>query len=93
MKYTVKHTSAFKKAYKRCIKQHLDISLLDEVIERLASGTPLDNKYHDHTLSGKLAGFRECHIKPDLLLLYRINNNILVLTLIDTRSHAELLKM
>lgn len=93
MKYTVKHTSAFKKAYKRCIKQHLDISLLDEVIERLASGAPLDNKYHDHALSGKLAGFSECHIKPDWLLLYRINNNILVLTLIDTGSHAELLKM
>ena len=93
MKYTIKHTSTFKKAYKRCIKQHLDISLLDEVIERLASGAPLDNKYHDHALSGKLAGFRECHIKPDWLLLYRINSNILVLTLIDTGSHAELLKM
>ena len=93
MKYTVKHISAFKKAYKRCIKQHLDISLLDEVIEWLASGAPLDNKYHANALSGKLAGFRECHIKPDWLLLYRINSNILVLTLIDTGSHAELLKL
>lgn len=93
MKYIVKPTTAFKKAYKKCLRQHLDISLLDEIIQRLASGETLEPKYRDHALTGIYTGFRECHIKPDWLLIYRINNDILVLTLIDTGSHSEVLKM
>lgn len=92
MKYVVKHTTAFKKAYKRCIKQHLDISLIDDIIEKLANGEALEEKHHDHALSGSFAGFRECHIKPDWLLIYRVNNGTLVLTLIDTGSHSDLFK-
>ncbi len=93
MKYIVKPTNAFKKAYKKCIKQNLDISLLDDVIQKLASGQTLEPKYRDHALTGIYTGFRECHVKPDWLLIYRINNDILVLTLIDTGSHSEVLKM
>ena len=91
MKYTIKSTTAFKKAYKRCIKQHLNTTLLDDVITQLASGATLEPKYRDHALSGNFTGFRECHIKPDWLLIYRINNNTLILTLVDTGSHSELL--
>lgn len=93
MKYTIKHTTAFKKAYKRCIKQHLDITLLDGIIKKLANGEPLDKRHHDHELTGNFAGFRECHIKPDWLLLYRTNNDVLILTLVDTGSHSEILNM
>ncbi|WP_338010457.1 type II toxin-antitoxin system YafQ family toxin [Bifidobacterium gallicum] len=49
-------------------------------------------KYHDHNLSGNLSTFRECHIKPDWLLVYLIENDILTLTLVDTGSHSDIFK-
>lgn len=73
-------------------KRGLDLSLLDDVIIKLANGIELDEKHHDHELAGTYKGFRECHIKPNWLLIYLINDNILVLTLIDTGSHSDLLK-
>ncbi|MCY7144500.1 type II toxin-antitoxin system YafQ family toxin, partial [Streptococcus gordonii] len=63
--YQVKFTSAFKKSYKRMKKRGLDITLLDEVIEKLRLGQTLEEKYRDHELKGNFVGFRECHIKPD----------------------------
>lgn len=71
-------------------KRGLDISLLDEVIAKLQSGIALDPKYCDHALSGNYVGFRECHIKPDWLLVYLIEDNILTLTLVDTGSHSDI---
>ena len=88
--YEVKFTTAFKKSYKRMMKRGLDISLLDEVVDQLRQGKTLDDKYRDHGLTGNFAGFRECHIKPDWLLVYLIENNILTLTLVDTGSHADI---
>ena len=73
-------------------KRGLDISLLDEVVNLLRQGRQLEERYHDHGLTGDLAGFRECHIKPDWLLIYLIENDILTLTLIDTGSHSDLFK-
>ncbi len=73
-------------------KRGLDISLLDEVVDLLRQGKQLEERYHDHGLTGDLAGFRECHIKPDWLLIYLIENDILTLTLIDTGSHPDLFK-
>lgn len=90
--YQVKFTTAYKKAYKLMKKRGLDISLLDEVVDLLRQGRQLEERYHDHGLTGDLAGFRECHIKPDWLLIYLIENNILTLTLIDTGSHSDLLR-
>ncbi len=90
--YQVKFTTAYKKAYKLMKKRGLDISLLDEVVNLLRQGRQLEERYHDHGLTGDLAGFRECHIKPDWLLIYLIENDILTLTLIDTGSHADLFK-
>lgn len=91
--YQVKFTSAFKKSYKRIKKRGLELSLLEEVIEKLRLGQPLEEKYRDHELKGNFVGFRECHIKPDWLLIYLIEEDILTLTLTDTGSHADLFKM
>lgn len=90
--YQVKFTTAYKKAYKFMKKRGLDISLLDEVVDLLRQGKQLEKRYHDHGLTGDLAGFRECHIKPDWLLIYLIENDILTLTLIDTGSHSDLFR-
>ena len=83
-KYTVKHTTQFKKDYKRAIKRGLDIELLENVISKLANGEALDEKNYDHALSGNWVGHRECHVLPDWLLIYRIDNNVLGLTLTRT---------
>ena len=91
--YQVKFTSAFKKSYKRIKKRGLEMALLDEVIEKLRLGQTLEEKYRDHELKGNFVGFRECHIKPDWLLIYLIEDDILTLTLDDTGSHADLFKM
>ncbi len=89
--YTIKFSSAFKKSYKRMIKRGIDITLLDDVIENLRKGIKLDEKYHDHALVGNLKGFRECHIKPDWLLLYLIEDDVMTLTLVNTGTHTEVL--
>ena len=83
-------TSKFKKDYKAAIKRNLNIDLLDEAIRILASGQELPNKYNDHALRGNWNGFRECHILPDWLLIYTIDNNNLVLVLARTGSHSDL---
>ena len=90
--YQVKFTTAYKKAYKLMKKRGLDISLLDEVVGLLRQGRQLEECCRDHGLTGDLAGFRECHIKPDWLIIYLIENDILTLTLIDTGSHSDLFK-
>ena len=88
--FTVKFTSAFKKDYKRAIRQGRDINRLDEVIALLASGQPLPEKFRDHKLSGNWANHRECHVQPDWLLIYHIKDSTLVLTLTSTGSHSDL---
>lgn len=90
---TVKFTSAYKKSYKLMKKRGLDLSLLDDAVDTLCQGRALEERYRDHELKGKLKGFRECHIQPDWLLIYLIENDILTLTLVDTGSHSDLLNM
>lgn len=91
--YTVKFTAAYKKSYKLMKKRGLDLNLLDKVVDELRQGNPLDEKYKDHLLKGEYAGFHECHIKPDWLLIYLIEDNILTLTLVNTGSHSDLFKL
>ncbi len=91
--YEVKFTNAFKKSYKLMKKRGQDLSLLDDVIDLLRQGKKLEDKHRDHSLTGNYQGFRECHIKPDWLLIYLIENDILTLTLVDTGSHSDLFKM
>ncbi len=89
-KYTVKLTTQFKKDYKLAMKRGLDIRLLENVIADLAMGTPLSEKNRDHALSGNWAGYRECHVQPNWLLIYRVDGDVLVLTLSRTGSHSDL---
>jgi len=91
-KYEIKRSSRFKKDYKRIKRRGYDLSLLDSVIELLAKGETLPVEYKDHALIGDLKGFRECHILPDWLLIYRINEGILILTLTRTGTHSDLLE-
>ena len=71
-------------------KRGLDISLLADIVEKLLHKIPLEMKNKDHALSGNYKGYRECHIQPDWLLIYLIEEDILTLTLIDTGTHADL---
>lgn len=90
IKYTVKSTNQFKKDYKQAMKQNKKIKLLDEIITLLTNGEILSEKYKDHELKGNWKGYRECHISPDWLLVYFIDNDVLVLTLTRLGSHSEL---
>ena len=86
-------TNRFKKDYRLAMKRGLDIELLDNVIRLLSKNKPLPIQYNDHPLSGDFEGFRECHIKPNWLLIYAIENNNLVLTLSRTGTHSDLFDM
>ena len=88
--YTIHFTATFKKDYKRAKKRGLDLLRLKSVIEMLAAGKDLDPKLRDHSLSGNWSGFRECHLNPDWLLIYKIDGDRLVLVLARTGSHADL---
>lgn len=90
MNLEVKYSSKFKKGLKLAAKRGLDISLLENVVEKLKNRIPLEEKHQDHPLKGKMSKYRECHIQPDWLLVYLIEEDILVLTLIDTGTHADL---
>jgi len=83
-------SNRFKKDLKLAQKRGYDLDLLDEVVGQLASGKPLDAKYRDHDLSGDYAGFRECHIQPDWLLVYRVEKQMLILFLSRTGTHSDL---
>ena len=89
-KYTVKPTTQFKKDIKLAMKRGLKIELLEEVITALAMGETLPSKNRDHALTGNWTGHRECHILPDWLLIYRIEDDVLVLTLTRTGTHNDL---
>lgn len=89
-KFTVKPTSQFKKDYKLAKKRGLKIELLKDVVAKLAMGEALPERNRDHALTGNWVGHRECHIQPDWLLVYRIEDDVLVLTLARTGTHSDL---
>lgn len=89
-KYIVKPTTQFKKDFKLAMKRSMKIELLEEVIAMLAMGETLPDKHKDHALTGNWVGHRECHILPDWLLIYRIEDEVLVLTLARTGTHNDL---
>lgn len=90
MSLKVVWTSHFKKDYKLAMKRGLNIDLLDDTIRILASQRVLPPEYNDHPLSGNWKSFRECHVEPDWLLVYRIEKDILVLSLQRTGTHSDL---
>ena len=89
-KYIVKTTTQFKKDFKLGKKRGLKMELLREVITVLAMGETLPEKNKDHALTGNWIGHRECHILPNWLLVYRLEDEVLVLTLTRTGTHSDL---
>ncbi len=87
---TIRYETNFKKDYKRIKKRGYNIKLFEAVVEMLAEQKTLPQKYKDHSLSGDYSDCRECHITPDWLLIYRINDNELILTLTRTGTHSDL---
>lgn len=90
MTRTIVWTAQFKRDYKKAVKRHMDIALLDDIVRALARGDTLLEKHKDHALTGRWIGYRECHILPDWLLVYRIEQGVLVLTLARTGSHSDI---
>ena len=90
MRFEVRFTSQFKKDYKLAQRRGFDIAALDKVIEMLADGQTLPEEHHDHSLIGNYRGCRECHIRPDWLLIYKRFNDVLVLELTRTGRHSDL---
>lgn len=90
MKYEVVQTQTFKKSLKRMLRRGKEQEKIYKVIALLAQGEPLPTQYRDHALTGNLLGLRDCHIENDWVLLYYIQENILVLTLADTGTHSDL---
>ena len=90
MKLDIIWTNRFVRDYKLAIRRGRDISLLDDVIRKLATGCPLATRNRDHALTGMWRGYRECHILNDWLLVYKVENDLLVLTLSRTGTHSDL---
>lgn len=83
-------SNQFKKDLKLAHKRGLNLELLSIVVDTLAAQQPLDAKYRDHNLTGNYRGFRECHIEPDWLLVYRTDEDQLELFLFRTGTHSDL---
>lgn len=90
MKFEVKFTSQFKKDLKAAKKQGQKLEDVYEIVEMLANGEPLPAKNRDHELSGDYKSYRECHVRPDWLLIYKIEEECLVLLLYRLGSHSDL---
>lgn len=90
MKYTVKPTTRFARDVKRAEKRGCRMELLTEVVRTLAEGRTLPEKNKDHPLTEDFAGLRECHIAPDWLLIYKAEEEDLILYLMRTGTHSDL---
>ena len=89
--YILKYSKSFKKDLKRHVKHNLDaINELKKVLNFLISGKKLDNKYKNHSLKGQFKNCFECHIKPDVLLIYKIEKQELIILLLRVGSHSDL---
>ncbi|MCD8106060.1 MAG: type II toxin-antitoxin system YafQ family toxin [Lachnospiraceae bacterium] len=88
--YDVVPSNKFRKDYRLAIKRGYNMDLLEAVVDQLAAGEKLDKKHKDHVLSGNYNGVRECHITPDWLLLYDINDEELELLLLRTGTHSDI---
>lgn len=87
-KYSITFSKQFKKDFKKINKD--DKTTLKNIVDKLANDETLEAKYKDHALKGNYIGFRECHIKPDLLLIYRKRDDILELYLASLGNHNNI---
>lgn len=90
MKLKVASSRQFQKDYKRAKKRGYDLNRLKWVVDLLEHGEPLPPDCCPHKLSGNYSGFWECHIRPDWLLIYKIQDDRLVLVLFRTGTHSNL---
>ncbi len=88
--YRIVQTSHYKRDFRLAVRQGKDIQRLEKAIDTLAEGKTLAAEYNDHPLKGIYKGFRECHIAPDWLLIYKIDKGVLVLLLSRTGTHQDL---
>jgi mRNA interferase YafQ len=88
--FRIAQTTQFKKDLKAIRKRGYDMSLIGRVVDMLAAGQELPEKYKDHSLVGNYAGCRECHITSDWLLVYEVANDELILYLTRTGTHSDL---
>ena len=86
----LKQTSQFKKDLRRMVKRGADMKLLDEVVSLLLKQEVLPENYKDHPLTGNWSGYRDCHIEPDWILIYRIEEDSLVLLATRTGTHSDI---
>lgn len=84
------YQKSFKKDFAKALKRGCNPELFEEVLELLVHKEPLPQKYRDHSLVGNYHGYRECHIQPDWLLIYKIDGGKLLLTLARTGAHSDL---
>ena len=90
MTYLPEYTGSFKKDYKLLKKRGYDLVILQKVVEELLKRGTLPAKFIQHPLRGNYNGFFECHIKPDWLLIWRINESERIITLVRTGTHSDL---
>lgn len=91
--YRIIRTKAFERSYGRLKQSGVKESIFNDIkntIDTLASGKSLSAKHRDHKLTGHFHGYRECHVRPNLLLVYQIDQSNLVLILVDIGSHPYL---
>ena len=92
--YKIKYTKEFKKSLKRIAKQGKQIDKLFEIIDKLSRREKLESKYKDHALYNdrRFKGCRDCHIEPDWILIYKYLDNEIILLLVNTGSHSNILE-
>lgn len=91
-KYIIKMSKAFRKDLKRLRQSGYDLQKLQFVVTLLAQDQPLPKQYNNHRLKGDRKNMEECHIAPDWLLIYEKQDDVLILLLIETGTHAQLFK-
>jgi mRNA interferase YafQ len=93
MKYRTYESRHYRKSLRKLLMAGLiDTNTIDYITHELAAGKQLDPKYRDHPLRGNLAHLRECHVRPDTLLLYELREQELILLLINIGSHSQLFR-
>ena len=89
--FKIVKSKSFKKDFKKLSNDEKSDTL--NIILKLAKGEPLEEKYKDHQMVGELKSFRDCHVRPDLILIYKYNDIEVELYLLRIGSHSKLLKM
>jgi mRNA interferase YafQ len=86
----ISFTNQYLKDLELMKRRNLPKSDLDEIIKLLSEEKPLPVKHKDHALKGNFEGYRECHIRSNWLLIYKIDKQILTLVLVRTGTHSDL---